>query len=122
MATLPRPTLPSLSARTCESAANDAVAIYVFNAYYSYSVGRLQSLKPLTHQELFMVTPKTIVVQPVKSVAAAPPEKSVPMLPVPPRQDLPPMCAHQLTADPLNRPLMYFQASDFERLLGSVAV
>jgi hypothetical protein len=95
------------------------MAIYVFNAYCSYSVGRLQSLKPLTHQELFMVKPKAIVVQPV---AAAPPEKNVPLLPVPPRQDLPPLCAHQLTADLLNRPLMYFQASNFERLLGSVAV
>jgi hypothetical protein len=91
IATLHWPTLPSLSAQTSESAVNDAVAIYVFNAYYSYSVGRLQSLKPLTHQELFMVTPKAIVVQPV---AAAQPEKNVPMLPVPPRQDLPPMCAH----------------------------
>ncbi len=93
--------------------------IHNFNAYYSYAVGRLQSLKPLTTQELFLVTPKAIVVQ---HVTAAPSEKNVPMLPVPPRQDLPPMCAHQNAANPPNCVLTRFQASNFERFLGSVAV
>lgn len=55
----------------------------------SYSVGRLHSLKPLTPQELFLVTPKVIAVQPV---TVMPSEKNAPLLPVPPRQDLPPMC------------------------------
>lgn len=53
-----------------------------------YSVGRLHSLKPLSSQELFLVTPKVIASQ---HVAVVPSEKSVSLLPVPPRQDLPPM-------------------------------
>ncbi len=54
-------------------------------------------------------------------VAVVPSEKSVSLLPVPPRQDLPPMCVKLVTLSQ-SHGHMQFQAPNFERLLGAVAV
>jgi hypothetical protein len=76
-----------LSALICECFVSE-LAICDLHACSSYSVGNLNSLKPLSSQELFLVTPKVIAAPATSSV---PSEKNLPILPVPPRQDLPPL-------------------------------
>lgn len=104
MATIPLPTFHLPSVPICESCVPD-MRIRAVDIDLRYSVGRLHCLKPLTPQELVLITPKAIArAAPMQaSHAALPAEKNVSMMPLPPRQDLPSMYVRKGMYVPTNR-------------------